>query len=271
MNTATEIPRWAADILANPPQSGGGFHNWLFRAACALLKCGRTEEDIRAFLENAALNCGRRVSCREIDDAVRNSRIRNFRNGGLERRSWPSVNAEQRDAIVRDGLGLVDLWEASPIQLADNAPHTEQIIDVLFPNNPLLCCAAANHSARTARRNHWRGQMSELQFMVPNSMNAPTGLTQSGEISERCLGNTGPRRFIVVEFDVGTADEHAALLLHVAERAPLALAVFSGSKSLHGWFYCEGIADEKVLRLFRYAVSLGADRATWPARSFEIS
>ena len=32
----------------------------------------------------------------------------------------------------------------------------------------------------------------------------------------------------------------AALLLHLAEKAPLALAVYSGGKSLHGWFYCSG-------------------------------
>ena len=39
----------------------------------------------------------------------------------------------------------------------------------------------------------------------------------------------------------------AALLLHLAEKAPLALAVYSGGKSLHGWFYCAGIAEETGL------------------------
>jgi len=82
-------------------------------------------------------------------------------------------------------------------------------------------------------------------------------------VSDRCLKNTGERHFLIVEFDTGTTDEHAALLLHLAGRAPLTLAVFSGSKSLHGWFYCAGVAEEKVSRFFRYAVSLGADRATW--------
>ena len=94
-------------------------------------------------------------------------------------------------------------------------------------------------------------------------MTAATGRNQNGEVSKRSLENTGERRFLVVEFDTGTMDEHAALLLNLAERAPLTLAVFSGSRSLHGWFYCAGVAEEKVLRFFRYAVSLGADRATW--------
>ena len=60
----------------------------------------------------------------------------------------------------------------------------------------------------------------------------------------------------------------AALLLHLAEKAPLALAVYSGGKSLHGWFYCAGIAEEKVSRFFRYAVSLGADPANWNRSQF---
>ena len=263
MSATIHLPQWAGDILGNPPRAGEGFHAWLFRAARALWKCGRAENDIRACLENAAVTCGRRVSAREIEDAIRNSRLTAFQPTGVQRQPWPRINAEQREAIIANGPGLVDLWETSPIRFADNAPHAEQIIDVLFPGNPLLCCAAAKETARTASRDEWRGHMSELQFIVPSLMSAAAGCNQAGEISHRCLDNTGARRFLVVEFDKGPPDEHAALLLHLAERAPLALAVFSGSKSLHGWFYCAGVAEEKVSRFFRYAVSLGADWATW--------
>jgi len=38
----------------------------------------------------------------------------------------------------------------------------------------------------------------------------------------------------------------AALLLHLAEKVPLALAVHSGGKSLHGWFYCAEVPEEKA-------------------------
>jgi len=60
----------------------------------------------------------------------------------------------------------------------------------------------------------------------------------------------------------------ASLLLHLAEIAPLAVAVCSGGKSLHGWFYCAGISEEQVFRFFRYAVSLGADPANWNRSQF---
>jgi hypothetical protein len=58
------------------------------------------------------------------------------------------------------------------------------------------------------------------------------------------------------------------MLLHLAKRAPLAIAVHSGSKSIHGWFYCTGQAEEKLRRFMQYAVSLGADRATWTRSQF---
>jgi hypothetical protein len=257
------LPQWAADIVANPPRTGEGFHNWLFRAARGLWKCGRRENDIHEFLQSAAASCGRHVSEREILDALRHSQINAFQLTRAHDAPWPGVNHEQREAIITAGNRLVDLRETSPVRFEDTVGHTEQIIDALFPGNPLLCCAATKATAWTAERQAWRGRMNELQFIVPNPMAAVTGLNQSGEVSNRCLANTGSRRFLIVEFDTGTLDEHAALLRHLAEWVPLALTVFSGSKSLHGWFYSAGVPEERVNRFFRYAMSLGADRATW--------
>src|SRR4029077_9221437 len=115
------LPRWAADIVANPPRSGEGFHLWLFRAARALWKCGRNEDEIYAILENAAVTCGRCVQQREIQDAIRNSYAAGLRPATLRCRSWPAVNHEQREAIIINGSGLVDLWEISPVRLGKPA------------------------------------------------------------------------------------------------------------------------------------------------------
>jgi hypothetical protein len=126
------------------------------------------------------------------------------------------------------------------------------------------------------------------RFIVPSPMTAPRGLTQQHNMSAHALSNTGPRRFLIVEFDfdsTNSAEEArllerlsnegrdvrdlcAALLLHLAEEVPLALAVHSGGKSLHGWFYCAGVPEEKVWRFFNYALSVGADRANWTPSQF---
>jgi hypothetical protein len=119
-------------------------------------------------------------------------------------------------------------------------------------------------------------------------MIAPSGWTQNQTSSAHALSNTGPRRFLVVEFDFDSSrsakkgrlfakldrlardvrDLSAMLLLHLAEKAPLALAVYSGGRSLHGWFYCGAVADEKVCRFFEYALRLGAGSANWCRSQF---
>ncbi len=191
------------------------------------------------------------------------------------------------EAVAGARNGLVDLWEASPVRLDSNAPRTDEIIDVLFPGNPLLCCGWTRHYFETRARARWY-KLHDLQFIVPNPMAAPRGLTQDQKLSAHALSNTGPRRFLIVEFDFDVKnsaeqarllgrlategrdvrDLCAAALLRLAENAPLALAVHSGGKSLHGWFYCADIPEEKVSRFFRYAMSLGADRANWNPSQF---
>ena len=128
MKAVLHLPQWCVDVVANPPRSGEGFHNWLFRAARTLWKCGRTANDIRAVLENAAETCGRHVSSREIEDALKNSLASAFQPS--RQRPWPRVNKEQREAVIASGMGLVDLWEISPIRLEDNESHTEEIYAV---------------------------------------------------------------------------------------------------------------------------------------------
>jgi hypothetical protein len=202
-------------------------------------------------------------------------------------KSWLGPNFELIEAVAHTGNGLVDLWEESPVRLDSNEPSTDEIIDLLFPGNPLLCCGWTRHRFDTRARTHWY-KLQDLQFIVPSPMTTPQGLTQQHKLSAHALSNTGSRRFLIVEFDFDASssteearlleslasegrdvrDLCAALLLHLAEKAPLALAVHSGGKSLHGWFHCAGVPEERVWRTFQYALSLGADRASWTPSQF---
>jgi len=267
-----KLPQFVDEMLAAPPRAGDGVHNWLFRVARQLhahLPAG----EIVALLENRVQSCGRGVSRKEIEDAVKSALACAWqpKSNAVPMPSaakWPGLNQEQREAIVRDGGGLADLWELSKPRLEDNAAHTEAMIDRLFPGNPLLCCGKTSSIFDTKTREDWRGEMSALALVVPSPMSAIEGVTKEGKPSKHTLSNTGNRRFLICEFDTGTADEHAALLMHLAGYAPLVCAVHSGGKSLHGWFYVHGQPDAKVEKFFRYAVSLGADRATWTRSQF---
>jgi hypothetical protein len=267
-----ELPPFLQDLIATPPCAGEGVHTWLFRVARQLhahLPAG----EIVTLLENRVQGCGRHVSRKEIEDAVKNAlacawqpRVNAAPVQSVAK--WPGVNKEQREAIVRDNGGLADLWDESKPRIEDNGQHTEEIVDRLFPGNPLLCCGKSQSDFDTKPREDWRGALSVLQLIVPSPMSAVTGQTKDGKESKHTLANTGARRFLICEFDTGTADEHAALLLHLGTFAPLVCAVHSGGKSLHGWFYVHRQRDMKVEKFFRYAVSLGADRATWTRSQF---
>jgi hypothetical protein len=224
-------------------------------------------------LENRVANCGRFVPRTEIISAVQNALQCAWQPGGQSQSihpapKWPSVNAEQREAIIRDSGELADLWELSKPRIDNDEALTEQIIDRLFPDAPLLCCGKSNSDFDTKPREDWRGQLSRLQFIVPSVMSAITGKTRDGRESKHTLDNTGPRRYLVCEFDSGDVDDHAALLIHLGGYAPLVCAVHSGGKSLHGWFYVQNQPENRVLKFFRYAVWVGADPVTWTRSQF---
>ena len=272
MTRRDQFPPFLQRMLESPPHAGEGVHDWLFRVA-RQLHAHLSAVEIVSLLESRVENCGRPVPRSEIVSAVQNSLPCAWQPGNRSQPTqaapkWPSVNQEQRAAIVRDGGGLVDLWEVSPIRFEDNAAHTEALIDALFPGDPLLCCGKSNSEFDNRSREEWRGELSRLQLIVPSPMTARSGLTQDGKQSPHALSITGPRWFLVIEQDEGAIDEQVAVLLHLASHAPLALAVHSGIKSIHGWFYCIGQPEEKLRSFMRYAVSLGADRATWTRSQF---
>jgi len=92
---------------------------------------------------------------------------------------WPERDVALRQQIVSGGPGLYDLWESSPIRFDDEGAHTEQVNDILFPNNPLLCVGKSDRVFWTAPRESFRGRLAELQFIVSSPMSALFGLMGS--------------------------------------------------------------------------------------------
>lgn len=277
MAQLSQLPRFVLDLLASCPAAGSGVHNHLFRIARVLHAFYPDKGEMAALIAASVADCGRDVPASEIEEAIANSEscawqrgqkskpVRSSSNGG-----WPLRNAEQIEAVAAasEWRGVSDLWEASPVRF-DEGPVTEALVDALFPGNPLLCCGwKLDDLYGTGTREEWRGQLADMQFIVPSPMAAEEGRAKKGHMTPRSLDNTGPRQFLVIEFDGGEADTQAAVLWHLSRMAPLALVVHSGGKSLHGWFACAGEPEDKLHRFMRYAVVLGADKSTWPACQF---
>lgn len=263
------LPPHIKTILADIPERGAGLNLWLFRTALRMHQFCQPEEIVRILREATQ---EQPIKHGEIERAVERSapgflaleRV----PGGSGMGAWPQINQDLRSTFINAGADLEDLVKALPDGRPGDDLDIEWILDQLFPNNPLLCCGWDLTLCVTAKREDWRGQMAEMQFIVPNPMSSERGLTQEGKESHRCLNNTGSRRYLVIEQDIGTRDEQAAILAHLATLGPLVMIVDSGGKSIHGWFACLDRAEEQQRAFMKHAVSLGADPATWTRCQF---
>jgi hypothetical protein len=245
------------------------------QAAWACRKAGLTPDSAAQELENRMTR--RPNSRNEIEDAVRKAFdaqrvIWHSQRNWQAPAKWPEANAEQIEAVAASGLGVADLWEASPIRFADDEPHAAEILERLFPGDPWLC-AGSKYQFFTQRLSLFKGAAYAFEQIIPSPMLSKYGKTKDGKLSQRTLDATGPRRFLVVEGDKINGidipkDTQAAVLLHLAERAPLSLVVDSGGKSLHGWFFVAGKTDEQIAPFFRRACALGADKGLWLRSQF---
>ena len=177
---------------------------------------------------------------------------------------FPNPNLDLIESITQDGPKLVDLWELSPVQKINDAPSTEVILDLLYPDNPWLCIGKTLKYCPTRTLHYWsKEQLDKYQYIVPSPMSGPKGRNFRGELKTRTKNNTGPRRYLVLDFDSGTLDQQAALIWHLKEYAPLCMTLFTGNKGLHAWFNVHKCPEEDVLRFFQYSVSLWADKLLW--------
>jgi hypothetical protein len=178
---------------------------------------------------------------------------------------WPEADP----SLIRS---IIESTPRAGARLKESSCHTDfgndpghyvpMIVAQLFPGDPLICVGEENYSMRCHLRSSWGAQLASMQFIVPSPMVAESGLNQSGKPSSRCLKNTGARRYLVIEFDEATPDEQSAFHVHLSRRFLLAAIVYSGGKSLHGWYYVHGRSESEIEAFMRYAVRLGADRHT---------
>jgi hypothetical protein len=205
---------------------------------------------------------------------------------------WPKRTLAEIDKIVRSGFGLYDTWEKSPLRYEDRDNHAEEIIDILFPGNPLLCIGETEWNFATQPREYWRGSLHQYPLMVANPMFAKIGLTRYGKPSEHTLDATAHRIYLPIECDftrwdnnrkptvflslidgwelagISMADACCAVLWHLKDQLPLVLEVHSGGKSVHGWFAAFNCDEAKLWAFMRRAYELGADRVTWTPSQF---
>jgi hypothetical protein len=240
------------------PTEGRGVNKWTFLTACELLRRGWSETKVREYLAQHTNRTGRKAD-EEIDRAIERAPQWIKRGKASSIRKWPELSRGKRQEAINDGdIGVEELRRVLPRKQMS----AQQVLPILFPGDPLIWATMSVGSpGDTLSLRQWLPVAGMQQFIVPSPM-ISREIPHNGK-SRRCLTNTGPRRFLVIESDIGTPDEQTAILWHLARFAPFVLAVHSAGKSVHGWFYVAERGEKANREFIEYAVSLGSDDATF--------
>ena len=247
------------------PRSGNGavHTKWLLPAATWCKEHGLSSRQAVDKLHKRITRCPSPVN--EIETAV--AKVYNqdpLESGERPKSKTVKLNPRLRAKIIAENpLTPEQLRAASPTNFDDNPNATEEVVDALFgPDNPWLCVGISVDKFATRRRESWRGHLHRMSLIVPSPMRSQFGHTQAGHLSEHTLDNVAlPPQFIVVDQDDAPFAEQLPILRYLAQFLPLALIVFSGHESVHGWFNVEGVDQQLINKFFDHAESIGADRA----------
>jgi hypothetical protein len=255
----------------------GSLHSQIYHWACLLRDDGMSHvwayRTIRQMVDAVREENARFTPDREILSAIQYAYEVTPSTGTERVRPWPVPNktlqAECRRLSKARGWTLEALREASALTVKD-ALEAEPwfFLAALVGQGALVCIGQGVAKFETLPLEEVRSELRLWEFIVPNAMSAVEGKRKSdGELSAHTLDNTGPRQNVVVEFDDGaTPDEQAARHIWLSDFRKLRLVVFSGSKSLHGWYEAQGEAEDR--KFMEEAVRLGGDPKTWLRSQF---
>ncbi len=207
------------------------------------------------------------------------------------------IDIDRLYEIIVSGPTREELREMSPVRCGDGKERKTATLlgrwaEYAGVADPWVCHGSNERfwTRRLAEMRQWAHCHAQI---VPSPMRSQYGRTIEGRLSEHSLDGTGPRLFLVVEFDFapvtaggkptiwaplikgceergrGVLDMNAALTAHLMRSAPLWLVVYSGGKSLQSWWPCRE-TDEGVLERWFHtqALTLGACHSTWCRSQF---
>lgn len=215
------------------------------------------------------------LSCRwrnyhlNADPAIERASRRVFDHEGGTNATYPSRSQEEVDKVLaeQESMDVDGLKAQSPVSEPWKMPTTE-IIDRLYPDDPLLCMGESVNRFSTKPKSEFLPELAHpeanLPHLVPNPMSKLMGTTMEGKTSARCRDNAGPLGFLAVDLDdEADFDDQTRILRHLKEFLPMVMALHTGGKSLHGWFYAEECPDERLYSFKSRAALLGADTSLY--------
>jgi hypothetical protein len=254
-NLNSPLETWTERMTPNE----SGLHRTIYTHAGYLREDGCSKEETYGTIRRCCDRVADRfVPDREIWSAIDYIDRRNAGEAapGVQ---WPKVSMQWRLEILNNyRVDMARLKASIPAPMT----RTKDYLDMLYPQTALLCIGKTSYEFRTVRLEDIPEENRDLhtcEFITPSPMSSVAGLTEAGDWSEHARSNTGPRVYAVIEFDFGESHEHAAILKYLAKLLPLVMIVYSGGKSLHGWFKSSHANEHQMQTFYKEAVMLGAD------------
>ena len=284
------LAKWLTIIFAEHEGEAG---RWLFHAA---ERCDRDVDD--GEVERLLAWAEARFVSVNPDGKTFSTRQRTSSKAKAAKPQAATPDLDEIFMIAERGPRLAEYRASSPGKLSSEQRNTEAVLlqwaDYAGESDPWICYGRTDCFQNRPLLVVCGEVLSSHPQMVPAPMLGQFGRTAEGHWSEHSLAGTGERIFLVVEFDftrftpkgkptiwiplldrcesaagITVLDMNAALVAHLALQRPIWMTVFSGSKSLQGWFPCRGEAEEELHDWFiGSARRLGACNSTWCKSQF---
>src|SRR5215472_1099847 len=264
------------------PKAGEGVNRWVNIQVLRMLRYNYTNAEIYTQLIVAAQGCGRDIR-NDITHSIDTGRM--YLGIGKGFGESPVIAPAYNDLDILKDLPPVDLQfqksileQNQEINLS-NWPEDKRIeyktMDILydlFGSHRICIGYQQNHSIITEltdvnsviRFASKRINLGLCQFIVPTPMVGDYAINKTGKRAVRCLKNTGQRWFLVIEFDhTPSQDDQIRLHFELAKYRELRMLIFSGNKSIHGWYDVYQQPKKESKEVMKTATRLGADPMTW--------
>lgn len=236
------------DRLRSIPAPGTGCHAALLSAANLGVMAGLDLEKIFADIRQSIPTGKRRISDREIHDAIQKAKADH--DGGTytpRPRPKPIINngLTTRSMIIEHSTisDDVDLWESSPIRLWDE-PNQDAalLLGTLYRPDDLIWIGeryAEGTPGQTIRpADEWisyfrHGRQTSPHIIINPLNNIPTTTKGGDKLTLRGDGNIASYRYSVIEFD--DLSREAQIRFWSAVKLPIVALIDTGGKSIHAW------------------------------------
>jgi hypothetical protein len=243
-----------------------GIHESLFAFACRSAEEGYNETETDEFIRKglSTYHTRREVSDYEIEQQIR---------GGFIKATDTESPVDSKYLERFDRHHAKEVYEACRATMEDLAEisplpppaDVSEALSALYKPFELINLGLSTKQTKTRSLSEWlkRSDLIDQEFIVPHPMTARVGITNDGRPHRpRTRSNTGPRRWVIVEFDQPDPLWQPSLIMELADfcgQQP-AVVLWSGNKSLHSWWEIGDATPAAVEAFENEAIRLGGDR-----------